>query len=58
MSTLAGNATPIASAATLLALEAASDENVRVPVRTLLLGVPLSIVTSALAVGVLSLTLG
>ncbi|WP_238386978.1 ArsB/NhaD family transporter [Natrialba swarupiae] len=59
VSTLAGNATPIASAATLLALEAASDENVRVPVRTLLLlGVPLSIVTSALAVGVLSLTLG
>lgn len=54
VSTLAGNATPIASAATLIALEAASDRRVHVPIRKLLLlGIPLSIVTSAVAVGML-----
>lgn len=54
VSTLAGNATPIASAATLIALEAASDRQVQVPLRTLLLlGIPLSIVTSIIAVGML-----
>lgn len=54
VSTLAGNATPIASAATLIALEAASDRKVHVPLRTLLvLGIPLSIITSLIATGIL-----
>ncbi len=54
ISTLAGNATPIASAATLIALEAASGRNVHVPIRRLiLLGLPLSILTSAVAAGLL-----
>lgn len=54
VSTLAGNATPIASAATLIALEAAADRKVEVPLEKLLaLGVPLSIVTSVVAVVVL-----
>lgn len=54
VSTLAGNATPIASAATLIALEAATDRDVHVPLWKLLaLGIPLSVVTSAIAVGVL-----
>ncbi|RQG92763.1 arsenic resistance protein ArsB [Natrarchaeobius halalkaliphilus] len=59
VSTLAGNATPIASAATLLTLEAAADMEVRVPLRELLvLGIPLSIVTSVIAVGMLSVMVG
>lgn len=54
VSTLAGNATPIASAATLIALEAASGRDVHVPIRRLLLlGIPLAILTSAIAVGML-----
>ena len=54
VSTLAGNATPIASAATLIALEAATDRDVHVSIRRLLiLGIPLSIVTSIIAVGML-----
>ncbi|MFP8953770.1 SLC13 family permease [Natrialbaceae archaeon A-arb3/5] len=54
VSTLAGNATPIASAATLIALEAASDRQVHVPLRTLLvLGIPLSVITSIIAIGLL-----
>lgn len=55
VSTLAGNATPIASAATLIALEAATDRDVQVPIRRLLaLGIPLSVVTSTIAVGMLT----
>lgn len=54
VSTLAGNATPIASAATLIALEAASGRDVHVPIRRLiLLGLPLSILTAGIAVGML-----
>lgn len=54
VSTLAGNATPIASAATLIALEAATDRDVHVPLpRLLILGIPLSIVTSIIAIGML-----
>ena len=54
VSTLAGNATPIASAATLIALEAATDRGVHLPLRRLLiLGIPISIVTSGIAVGIL-----
>lgn len=58
-STLAGNATPIASAATLITLELASERDVPVPLRRLLrLGVPLSVGTAVLAVGMILLVAG
>jgi Na+/H+ antiporter NhaD/arsenite permease-like protein len=51
-STLAGNATPIASAATLILLELASDRDVVVPLRELLrIGVPLAITTTLVGMG-------
>lgn len=57
-STLAGNATPIASAATLILLELASDTDVAVPLRELLrIGIPLAITTTLVGIGmVLCLT--
>lgn len=59
VSTLAGNTTPIASAATLITLEAAADRQVDVPIRRLLLlGVPLSVLTTAIAVGMLVFPVG
>lgn len=46
-STLAGNATPIASAVTLILLELASDRDVVIPIKTLLrIGVPIAITTT------------
>jgi Na+/H+ antiporter NhaD/arsenite permease-like protein len=51
VSTLAGNATPIASAATLIALQQAARRGVDISVRRLLsVGIPVSVVTSAVAV--------
>jgi len=51
-STLAGNATPIASAATLILLEVASDRDVAVPLRQLLrIGIPLAITTTLVGMG-------
>lgn len=51
-STLAGNATPIASAATLILLELASDRDVAVPLRRLLrIGVPLAVTTTLVGAG-------
>ncbi|GKZ13371.1 SLC13 family permease [Haladaptatus sp. T7] len=51
VSTLAGNATPIASAATLIALQQAARRGVDISIRRLLsVGVPVAIVTSAVAV--------
>lgn len=54
VSTLAGNATPIASAASLIVLEGAARRGVDVPVKRLtLVGLPVAVVSSALAVAVL-----
>ncbi len=51
VSTLAGNATPIASAATLIALQQAARRGVDISIwRLLSVGVPVAIVTSAVAV--------
>ncbi|GAB3037702.1 ArsB/NhaD family transporter [Natronobiforma cellulositropha] len=51
VSTLAGNATPIASAATLIVLDQAARSGVDVPIRRLIaIGFPVALLTSALAV--------
>ncbi|WP_231183365.1 SLC13 family permease [Haladaptatus sp. DYF46] len=51
VSTLAGNATPIASAATLIALQQAARRGVDISIwRLLSVGVPVAVVTSAVAV--------
>jgi len=58
VSTLAGNATPIASAATLIVLERAARRGVDVPVsRVVRIGFPVAVVTSALAVAMLGMGL-
>jgi Na+/H+ antiporter NhaD/arsenite permease-like protein len=54
VSTLAGNATPIASAATLIVLDQSSRNGVNVSVRRLIrIGLPVAVVTSVAAVVVL-----
>lgn len=58
-STLAGNATPIASAATLITLKLATDRDVAIPLRQLLrLGIPLAVLTAFLATGWILLITG
>ncbi|WP_256562688.1 SLC13 family permease [Halomarina pelagica] len=55
VSTLAGNATPIASAATLIVLEQASGADVEIPVlRVVLVGTPVALATTLVAVLMLS----
>ncbi|EMA45163.1 membrane anion transport protein [Halococcus morrhuae DSM 1307] len=54
VSTLAGNATPIASAATLLVLDQSSRNGIAISVRRLVrIGLPVAVVTSVAAVIVL-----
>ncbi|MBP2251929.1 Na+/H+ antiporter NhaD/arsenite permease-like protein [Halarchaeum solikamskense] len=54
VATLAGNATPVAFAASLIVLEGAARRGVDFPVRCLVaVGLPVSVVTSALAVALL-----
>ena len=51
-STLAGNATPIASAATLILLKRAANDDVTIPIRELLrLGIPVAVSTTVLGIG-------
>lgn len=56
VSTLAGAATPIGSAATLIVLDQAQREGVEIPLQRLIkVGLPLAVVTSVVAVGLLRL---